>query len=41
MTQVVFVFEDRIEFEIAFERIEICRVASICERFLHIYRRYS
>jgi hypothetical protein len=43
MTQIVFVFEDRIGF---WSRswmtawVEICRVASFCEWFLHIYRRY-
>jgi hypothetical protein len=33
MTQIVFVFEDRIEFEVAYasELIEIFRVASFCE----------
>ena len=40
MTQIVFVFEDRIEFEVASEWIEICRVASFCEWYFHIYRRY-
>jgi hypothetical protein len=42
MSEIVFVFEDRIGFwsRIWMTEVEICRVASFCEWFLHIYRRY-